>query len=182
MTSRMTFITIGYVEWRKGQDVLIDAILQLPVKLVKETEFILVGQNTSLMAQRLKDRLSAVKNVKFIGTVSREELIKYIEGADVMICPSREDPMPTVCAEAMMHKVPCIISNAAGTSEYIKDGYDGLVFANEDVDDLRKKIIWCMDNREVLHQMGEKAYAVYKRYFSMETFEKNLLKYVSEMI
>ena len=59
--SKMTFITIGYIEWRKGQDLLIDAIEQLPNEVSDCAEFVLVGQNTSLMAQKLTERILEIK-------------------------------------------------------------------------------------------------------------------------
>ncbi len=54
--------------------------------------------------------------------------------------------MPTVCAEAMMHSVPCILSDAAGTAAYVEDGVNGLVFQSENVQELSEKIKWCMNH------------------------------------
>ncbi len=182
MSSRLRFVTIGYIEWRKGQDLLFDAIESLSSDAKEKSDFIIVGQKTSLMAQNLEKRIEGISSISMLGTISREEIHKILETVDVMICPSREDPMPTVCAEAMMHKVPCVVSDATGTASYIKDEYNGLIFKSEDVEDLKKKIIWCIDNQDMLHYMGDRAYSVYQQYFSMEAFEKSLLKYVEEMI
>lgn len=182
MTYEMRFITIGYIEWRKGQDLLVDAIEQLPADIADATEFVLVGQNTSLMAQKLADRITVLPNVTMLGTVSREEVHGLLDSADILICPSREDPMPTVCAEAMMHRVPCLVSNAIGTAAYIKDLFDGLVFESENISDLKEKIIWCVSHSDELKAMGDRAYEIYKKDFSTETFEQNLLMYVEEMI
>lgn len=180
--SKMTFITIGYIEWRKGQDLLIDAIDLLPKEMVDKAEFIIIGQNTSLMAQKLADRISDMRNVKMPGTVSREEVHRLLENADMMICPSREDPMPTVCAEAMMHRVPCLVSDSTGTSAYIKDGYDGLTFKSEDITELKDKIVWCIKHENELNEMGDRAYGIYEKFFSEKAFEHNLLLHVEEMI
>jgi glycosyltransferase involved in cell wall biosynthesis len=116
------------------------------------------------------------------GTVPREEIHDLLEWADVMICPSREDPMPTVCAEAMMHEVPCLVSDSTGTASYIRNEYDGLVFANEDTKDLSDKINWCINNQSKLKEMGSRALKIYEHFFSTDAFETNLLKYVKEMI
>ena len=180
--SKIRFVTIGYIEWRKGQDLLIDAINQLPKELSENAEFILIGQNTSLMAKKLMERIVRFNNVKITGTVSREEVHDFLEHSDMLICPSREDPMPTVCAEAMMHRIPCLVSDATGTSAYIKDGNDGLVFESGNVADLKDKIIWCIEHSDRLREMGVRAYEIYARIFSEKAFEGNLLKYVEEMI
>ena len=182
MSSKIKFVTIGYIEWRKGQDLLFDAIESMSDEVKEQALFTVIGQNTSLMAQNLAKKIKSMPYISMPGTVSREEIHNILEQANVMICPSREDPMPTVCAEAMMHKVPCIVSDATGTAAYIKDGFDGLIFKSEDVDELRSKIIWCIDNHDILPEMGDGAFGIYQRIFSMESFEKNLLKYVHEII
>ena len=178
----MRFVTIGYIEWRKGQDILIDAIEKLPMATSLTVEFLLIGQNTSLFAQELSERIKSMPNAKMLGTMEREKIHEIIDQTDLMICPSREDPMPTVCAEAMMHKVPCLVSDATGTAAYITDGKDGLVFKNENSQELSEKILWSIEHKEELPDMGERAFDIYERVFSEQVFEKKLLGYVEEMI
>ena len=182
MSSKIRFVTIGYIEWRKGQDLLLDAIEQLPSDVVEKSEFILVGQKTSQLAQKLEGRLDDMPSVKMPGILPREEIHSLLESTDVLICPSREDPMPTVCAEAMMHRVPCLVSDVTGTSAYIKDGYDGLIFKSDDVLELKDKICWCVSHSNELRNMGDRSYEIYDNTFSPQVFENSLLKYVEDMI
>lgn len=116
------------------------------------------------------------------GVVDREEVARILEETDVLICPSREDPMPTVAAEAMACGIPCLISDAAGTVEYIRDGLDGFVFHSEDVKELALKIRWCVEHREKLEEIGRRSRQIFDRYFSMDVFEKNLLCLVKGII
>ena len=181
MEYRMRFTTIGYIEWRKGQDILIDALERISPKIPDGSEFLLVGQDSSDMAQKLRKRIIEKPWIPMTGTVGRKELHRILDATDVLICPSREDPMPTVCAEAMMHRVPCLLSDAVGTAAYISDGVDGMIFKNGDIDELQEKILWCIENRNTIKKMGNKAYKVYETVFSVKAFEKNLLSYVKEM-
>lgn len=139
--------------------------------------FYLVGQDTSLLAERIKEQARDFSGVTVTGPVDREELGKILSRADVMVCPSREDPMPTVAAEAMMHGVPCILSDAVGTAAYIQDG-DGLVFENENAQELSAKIKWCVEHRDRLGQMGKNARRIYEQHFSMDVFEENLARVI----
>lgn len=182
MESKLKFLTIGYIEWRKGQDLLIDALEQISDDDLGDCEFNFVGQDSSVMAKGLKDKIQDKYYIKMLGTVNRDEIHRLLEEADVLICPSREDPMPTVCAEAMMHGVPCIVSDATGTSAYISDGYNGLVFKSEDIYNLKSKILWCINHRDELAKMGDKARIVYEETFSIDVFERKLLSYVDDMI
>ena len=53
----MRFTTIGYIEWRKGQDILIDALEGIRTEILAEHEFLLVGQDSSVLAQKLREQM-----------------------------------------------------------------------------------------------------------------------------
>lgn len=176
------FMTIGYIESRKGQDVLITAIKLLPKEILLKCEFCLVGQNTSLLAQQIKDEIRNIPQIVMKGIVNRKEINRLLCHTDMLVCPSREDPMPTVAAEAMMHFVPCILSDATGTAAYINSGENGLVFASENAQELAEKMEWCVCHKEDITHMGENARDTYEKVFSMKTFERNLLDIVDKNI
>lgn len=179
---RVRFITIGFLEERKGQDVLIQAVDILPEEIRTRCEFYIVGHDKTLFGERIRQKSERFKEVIFTGSVDRDRLHELIEHSDVMICPSRQDPMPTVAAEAMMHSVPCIMSDAVGTASYIQDGADGILFTNEDAGMLASKIEWCVRNREPAGEMGKKARELYERHFSMRAFETRLMELLREAL
>ena len=178
---KICFVTIGYIEARKGQDILLEAIKMLAINEREKAVFYLVGQDSSVMAQQIKCEIEGVPEVLVTGAVDREKIAEILERADVLLCPSREDPMPTVAAEAMMHSVPCIVSNVTGTASYITDGEDGFVFESENVEELAKKITWCIENRSKLPGIGASARWVFEKTFSMKVFEQNLLSIVNDV-
>ncbi len=182
LLDRVWFVTIGYIEWRKGQDILVRAIQRLPDEVRKKAVFCLIGQDSSEMAQKLKAETMHMPEVVVTGTVDRDGIHRLLEAADAMVCPSREDPMPTVAAEAMMHGVPCIISDAAGTAEYIRDGVDGFVFGHEALQELSRKLWWCIEHYEELPAIGIRSRWIYEKNFSMEVFQKGLLETVGSML
>lgn len=179
---RMCFVTIGYIEERKGQDILLQAVSMLEKSIREKAVFYLVGQDTSLLAEKLKEQAEDISEMVVTGPVGREELETILSRADVMICPSREDPMPTVAAEAMMHSVPCIVSHVVGTAAYIKEEEDGLIFESENASELSAKIKWCVKHRDRIGQMGKKARQIYERQFSMSVFEKKLTEIVENFV
>lgn len=178
----LRFTTIGYIEDRKGQDILVAAIKRLPQEVSEQCEFYLVGQNTSLMAQQIRDEIQDIPQVVITGVVGRDEISNILCETDMLLCPSREDPMPTVAAEAMMHSVPCILSDATGTAAYIHEGENGFVFMSEDVDELARKIQWCVENRSKIKGIGENARKLYEEYFSMKAFEIRLMEVINKAL
>ena len=179
---KIRFLTIGYIENRKGQDILLKAIKQLSEEILKKCEFFLVGQKTSLLAQHIQKEIYHIPEVIMTGCVDRTEIHDLLSNADVLVCPSREDPMPTVAAEAMMHSVPCIVSDVTGTAAYIQNNEDGFIFESENVQELAEKIEWCVKNRNELRHMGQRARKIYEKVFSMRAFEERLMEIVDEML
>lgn len=179
---KVCFVTIGFIEERKGQDILLQAISLLQKEIREQAVFYLIGQNTSLLAEKIREEVKYMSEIILTGPVGREEIDKMLRDADVMVCPSREDPMPTVAAEAMSYGVPCIVSNVTGTAEYIKEKENGLIFECEDAEMLARKITWCIENRGRLEQMSISVRQVYERCFSMSVFEKTVERIVKDVL
>lgn len=177
---KVCFVTIGYIEPRKGQDILVEAVQKLPREIRARARFYLVGQNTSRMAGEIRQVMEEIPEIIMTGTMDRNGIHAMLERSDAMICPSREDPMPTVAAEAMMHRVPCILSDAAGTAAYIQDKTNGIVFQSEDAQELADQITWCIEHRAQLDEMGLHAREVFERRFSMDVFASDVKRIMSD--
>lgn len=180
--NKIRFIIIGYIEQRKGQDILLEAIKRLEPDIRQKAEFIFVGQNTSLLAKDLIEAAGKISEITFTGPVDRSKINSLLGRADMLVCPSREDPMPTVAAEAMMHNVPCLVSDTTGTVKYIRDGIDGLIFQSENAGQLKEILERCIQGEFDLVQMGRNARNVYEEYFSMEAFENRLMELIANQI
>lgn len=114
------FITIGFLEPRKGQDLLPQAIKSLPDSVRRRCRFYIVGHGETLFGEQIRVESKNMKEIIFTGSVGRGEIHKLLSESDILICPSRQDPMPTVAAEAMMHAVPCIVSDVTGTVDIFR--------------------------------------------------------------
>lgn len=179
LEDRLTrFITIGFLEERKGQDILLQAVGKLPDNIRCNSEFYIVGHAATLFGEKIRRKSAEISGIVFAGSVGRAKIHDLLCSSDVLICPSRQDPMPTVVAEAMMHSVPCIISDATGTASYLHDGKDGFVFPSEDAQALAERIEWCMENKAQLKSMGKEARKLYKEYFSIPAFEKRFMEII----
>lgn len=180
--SIIRFVTIGFLEDIKGQDILIEAVRMLPVSVRRQCCFYFIGHKETLFGEKLQRDSHDIREIIFTGSVDRIKIHELLDASDVLICPSRQDSMPTVVAEAMMHALPCIVSNITGTATYICDGVDGIIFQSESVFALAQKIQWCVENKSDLQIIGKKAREIYEHIFSIQAFEGNLLKIVQNIL
>lgn len=177
---KVIFALIGLVQMRKGQDLFVEAVKRLPESLREMAEFWIVGDDSSLFAQKVHADAAQVSQIRFWGECGRTAMQNLYPKISVLVAPSREDPMPVVATEAMMYYRPCIVSNVAGTAEYIENGKNGWICETEDVEDLKDKMLCALEHPEKLEIMGRKARKIYDSYFSMTVFERNLLTAVQK--
>ena len=102
--------------------------------------------------------------------------MKIYQKMDVLISPSRDDPMPVVMTEGLMLQKICLCSTNCGTADYIEDGKNGFVFQSENADELAEKIMYIVDNFENLDSVRLSGRKLYEKYFTPEVFEKNILR------
>ena len=114
------------------------------------------------------------------GALDAEEFDKIFNRIDILVCPSREDPMPAAVTEAIRSRIPCIVSEAVGTADYIHDGVEGWLFQNENASELAEKLKWCVEHESRIEEIGRNARGVYEKYFSMEAFENSLIELVED--
>lgn len=183
---KVRFLLAGTVGTRKGQLILLDAIEKLSNEYQSESEFIFVGvpfENDIAgieIMKKLDDASIKRKNVKVLESISREQLYELYKEIDVLVVASLDDPMPVVATENLMLSNICLCSTKTGTSYYIEDGINGFVFQSENVLELVNKIKYIIDNKNDLDRIKKQGRKIYENFFSMEIFEKNLLRLVEE--
>ena len=177
-----TFITVGAIDKRKGQDLLLDAILDLSPDYLNRVRFLFVGHPIDKdLYHRIEMLSKGIEQIEFWKSMPREQLMKLYDECDCVICCSRDDPLPVVVTESMILQKVSICSEHTGTAAYLQDGVNGFVCKNEDVEDLKKKICEVIDKKDELSDIARNAYDLYKSHFTVDIFQNNLLKFVGDI-
>lgn len=179
---KIIFVVIAVLQARKGQDIFVEAVKKLTDCEKEKAEFWIVGPDPGIYpeyVESLKRAMEEEPHVKWMGEWSKEKLLEEYENIDVVVCPSRDDPMPVVLPEAMMFYKTCIVSRGAGTVSFIKDKQNGLV-CKPDAEDLAKQMSWLIEHPECLEQIGNEGRKLYEDVFSMEAFGRKLSDIIEE--
>ena len=119
---------------RKGMDLLVAAAARVP-----DAWLWLVGDG------RERERLEAhVREVglsaraRFVGWV--DEPIHHIASADILVVPSRVEPLGNVALEGWQAGVPVVSTRSEGPSWFIRDRVDGRLVDIDDLDGLVEAI------------------------------------------
>ena len=170
---KLVFAIIGNVFPRKAQDIFCKAVHELNDSI--GAEFWIIGScGADAFCNEVREMCSKTDSVKILGLLTRSEIYDIFPQIDVVVCASREDPLPIVMTEGMMFGKVCITTDVTGTADFIRDGENGFVIPADDVDALKEKMEWILDNRDRLADIGRNARKTYEQYFSMEVFGENL--------
>lgn len=165
-SSKIRFIVIAAMDYIKGQDVFIKAVSMLSRDKKNNAEFLLIGGG------ELTPKLTEISNkegIIILNEISPYRIKEIYENVDVIVCSSRKEAMSVTIAEAWMHGMPTIVSDAAGISRYVNDK-EALIFESEDAKALSECITWIIENYADALEMGKRSRNLYEKYFSKEAF------------
>lgn len=165
---------------RKGQEYLIEAIGRLTNKTGKNIHLVLIGdyvpgyEDQKKTLEDLIEKYSLKDRVHFLGHVN--ETLPYYSLFDVFVLPSGEpEPFGGVVMEAMSAGLPVIGSNLGGTTEQVKDGWNGFLFENRNPVDLASKIEILLNDRGKVEEFGKRSKERVVTLFSLGLHEERIL-------
>jgi glycosyltransferase involved in cell wall biosynthesis len=120
-----------------------------------------------------------LKNIKFYGNFSPENISKIYSEIDVLIVPSRWfENAPLVIRNALHTKTPIIGVNLGSISELIINNKNGLLYENEDLNGLIKQINHFILDKKLISKMKTN----FPHQKSIEENAKELLDYFNKLI
>ena len=145
-------IHVGTLNLRKGVHYLLEAFSKLNLK---NSELLLVG----VISHEIQPYLDKYKssNIKAIGAVPQDELLRYYHNSSVFCLSSIEEGMAMVTLQAMACGIPVICTENTGAGDLVSDGVEGFIVPIRDVVILKQKINFCYNNKEILGVMGNNA-------------------------
>ncbi|MFC1804621.1 glycosyltransferase [Candidatus Omnitrophota bacterium] len=96
--------------------------------------------------------LGLAKETVFLGRVSN--IADYLNASDLFILPSLSEALPIALLEAMYMGLPCIVTDVGFNKELIKENVNGIVIKPRDKEGLKRAIIFCFKNKELIKAFG----------------------------
>lgn len=148
--------------WRKGADLFVEVAREVVSRNAEDVVFYWVGDFDSDQTHEeygsWEQVLGALRSlgfdqrVNFIG--QKPNAVEYIEAADVLVLPSREDPFPLVCLEAAERSVPIVcFAEAGGMPSFVKDDC-GAVVPWCDVKSMADSVVELLSRDELRAELG----------------------------
>lgn len=172
---KMRFLFVGSFSQRKGISYLLQAFKEL------ENE----GENISLtMAGRGIMDYELVKSyeLKCLEThvnLPLEKLVELMQESDVFVFPSICEGFGLVLIQAMATGMPLITTYNTSGPDFIEEGKDGFLIEAQDVEAIKNKVRYFLQNPDEVKRMGQNAILKSKD-FTWERFSAEIIKSVDE--
>lgn len=169
-------LSVGFLNPRKGADVLIEAI-PLVLQAVPTAIFWIVGSDPQRQyetALRCKNPQIENGQVKFFGFVPGEELPRYYQQCTVYVSPSRYESFGLTFVEAMAHGKPVVGCEAGAVPEVVESGVTGLLVPPDDPSALAKAIVHLLQDPAMRERLGQAGRERVEQRYSEERMVKDI--------
>jgi glycosyltransferase involved in cell wall biosynthesis len=162
------FVSVGSLTEQKGYPYLFEALANLKGEY-PDLVLLVIGEGPERQALEKNVRTLKLENaIRFLGV--RENVVDYLNAADIFILASLWEGLPNVVIEAMACEVLVIATNVGGVSEIIDDGVNGFLVPSRDAMALAQKIRYALELSDVRRrEIGAAARKKVVEHFSLET-------------
>ncbi len=171
-------VVIGCVSREKLQEQLVRSLtlLEFPVKLM------LVGSNPNEKFDAIAQNFKQNHQVICTGKVPMDEALYYYKLFMVKVLPSTSEGLSQSLLEAMASGVPVIATNAVGNPDLIKDGQNGFLFNDNDIETLANQITQLVKDPVLRQRFIEAGKKTALEDFSLEKTIGNYESFFEELV
>ncbi|MCW5730619.1 MAG: glycosyltransferase family 4 protein [Alphaproteobacteria bacterium] len=168
----LVILSVGRAVAKKGYDVLLAALAELPAGL--DWRFVHIGGGE--LQKKLKAQAAAAglaPRIEWLGARPQKEVLDWLRRADIFVLACRragdgdQDGLPNVLMEAQSQGLPCVSTRFAAVPELIRDGETGLLAEPGDVAGLAQAMARLLADAQLRQRLGAAGEARVRAEFGM---------------
>jgi phosphatidyl-myo-inositol dimannoside synthase len=158
-----TLLSVGDIKPRKGQHISLAAFARVKEQFPSARYWIIGHYDPdSSYIQQIQKYIAnhEVKDVQFLGVVSRDELSRCYREASVFVLTSQKvglhfEGFGLVYLEAGAYGLPVVGTRTGGIADAIQEGETGFICEPEDVEGIAQAVIRLLSDAELMRRMGQ---------------------------
>ena len=170
-------VDVGSVKAVKGYDVLARTA-EIVCRRYPKAMFVVAGAVPELTylrkLQALIDKLGLTKNFRFMGKI--DDSFPLLQMSDIFCHLSSTDGLSNALLEAMMAKLPCVISRVGGNPEVVEEGQSGFIVDSGDFKSAAQRLLTLLENPQKAKQMGERGRQIIELNFTSQAMVNDLTR------
>jgi glycosyltransferase involved in cell wall biosynthesis len=156
---------------RKGGDLLLKSLKNLPESLKAETVLLTIGHSSEDISEAV-----GISNLN-LGYINNDRLkcIAY-SAADLFIFPTRADNLPLVLQESMACGTPIVSFKVGGVPDIVRPGVTGYLAQAENTQDFCNGIVQLLEDDNLRENMSQNCRAIALEEYPLELQAKRYLE------
>lgn len=155
---------LSRVEIEKGIFTTLKAFQKVK-KIFPDAILTVAGTGTALEEAKEKVKSKGIKDVKFTGYITGEDLIKEFANANLYILPTHGEGMPTSVLEAMAFGLPIITRPVGGMVDFFENEKMGIMLDSLDPSDYGYYAITLLEDKNKLESISHYNHKYAKKNF-----------------
>jgi len=163
----------------KGVDVLLDAFKSFAPE--DKIHLLLIG---NMKGQEVESRLECLSESDMVHALGfRSDAAKLLALVDTFVMPTRfKEGLPRAVIEAMVKRVPPIVTAVGGMVELVRNGQDGLVVEPNNTNAIADAIQTLQSDEELRRTLGDSARARIEDAFNFDNSVTELVALYHELV
>lgn len=175
---KVNILHVGSNYQRKGVDILLEASRILKRKKI-DFNIIIVGSGDKEWLNNIISKNELDKNVY---QFEFQNPLEFYYLSDILVLASRKEGFPLVPIEGMMMGKAIVRSNVEGSYDQIKNGYNGFIFENGNINELADCLERLIKDIGLRKGMGENAITYARKRFTVDIMASKTLDVYKEII
>ena len=180
---KLRFVFLGGYSKSKGQEFFIESLASLPPQLLHKMEVDFYGNGDTRYMSELNNYIVEKNLSGFVRLYTyNPNIYMKLPNYDVGVNCSVNEGFGRITVEYMMAGLCPLVSDTGANIEIVKNGQTGIVFKYGNISDIRDKIIFLLDNRSYLYELGKRAKNHAINMFSMRKHAEKVLSLYKEIL
>jgi glycosyltransferase involved in cell wall biosynthesis len=162
---------------RKGRDLLIKLLQQLPSSLKSDILLLTLGEGGEKIAEMV-----GIKTLS-LGYVSSDRLKSIaFSASDLFVFPTRADNLPLVLQESMACGTPMVSFNVGGVPDLVRPDVTGYLAEPENTQEFSDGIVQLLEDNELRENMSKNCRAIAISEYSLDLQAKRYIELYEQVL
>lgn len=163
----LMFASVKLNDERKGGDLLIEALQNLPPSLKAETVLLVFGNKAEALAETVG---ISVYDLGYLNE-DRPKVLAY-SAADLFVFPTRADVFGLVSLESQACGTPVVSFRVGGVPDHVRPDITGYLAEPENAKDFRDGIVQLLEDDALRARMGRQCRAIAETEYSLPLYAR----------
>ena len=168
-------LALGRLHENKAFDVLLNAMPGIPNAYLWIAGEGALRKELDISARRL----GVSDRVRWLGW--RSDVASLLAAADVLVCPSRHEPLGNVIIEAWAHGCPVVAAASQGPKWLIDSCGAGMLFPIDDSGALARSVLRVLDDKDVASDLVAKGRQAYAQDYSEDIVVQRYIEFFNRV-